>query len=78
MTEEIITRDSAAFKELRRDIVKQVKLHWRFGFLRNIVLAYDLVRCDGDPADGQLGVDLPVINPENRIHDAARRGRLAR
>ena len=63
---------------LRRDIVKQVELHRRFGFLRDIILAHDLVCRDGDPADGQLGVDLLVVDAENGIHDAARRGRLAR
>ena len=62
---------------LRRDIVKQVELYRHFGFLRDIVLAHDLVRRDGDPANGQLGVDLFVINAENGIHNAARRGRLA-
>ena len=74
----LLTGGIAVLLFLRRDIVEQVELYRHSGFLRNIILAHDLVRCDGDPANGQLGVDLPVINPENRIHDAARRGRLAR
>ena len=56
---------------LRRDIVEQVELHRRFDFLQNTVLAHDLIRRDGDPADGQLGVDLFVVNAANKaMHDA--------
>ena len=54
----------------RLNAVEEVELGRRFRLLPGLVLAHQPVGGDGESADGQLGVDLGVVNAEDGIRDA--------
>ena len=56
---------------LRLDAVEEVELGGRFRYLSGLILAHQPVGRDGEPADGQLRIDLGVVNAEDGVRDAA-------
>ena len=60
------------------NVVEQTELcrGFRFGLYR--ILSHEPIGCYRQASDGQLRIDLAVINVEHRIGDAADRGCLSR